>query len=215
MLPDKPKLTLFDYPQIIVSSILLKEHARRILMIGLAGASVAKGLNTLVPNIDFDIVEINPSMPKIAHQFFAFSPPPKTKIHIEDGIQFINDTPKNSYDIIIIDAFTKDYIPLSMLTIEFISGLKKALKEDGFIVLNTFTNNKYKEQEIKLLKEIFGTFYAITNDSNMVIFASNGVFPNINEIEKSSVFWRFRLSEIGINQYRIIELFKGMKKYTP
>lgn len=212
MLPGEPSITLFDYPKIAISSIFLQDNPRKILMIGLGGASIAKGFNKLLPNVEFDIVEINPLIPKLAKEFFAFDPPPGTKIHTEDGVKFVNSSPSESYDLIIVDAFTKDYIPPAMLHRAFSQDLKRVLKEDGVLCVNTLTGSPYERRETQIFKDMFGKIYGISNSSNRVIFAKKGRFPDIEQIEHTSLFWRFRMAPLGIDQRAMIELFKQMQR---
>jgi spermidine synthase len=212
MLPSRPAWMLFDYTSMMVSSVFFHDNPQKILMIGLGGGSMAKVINIILPQATLDIVEINPALPDITKKFFAFNPPAGTKIYVEDGAQFVKGAASGTYDIIILDAFTKDYIPPSMLSKEFALDIKRLLKQDGIVAANTFEANALHDKETKLFTEVFGSIYSATSQGNRIIFAKKGTLPDIREIGQRSVFWRFRLASVGINELQMMEIFKKMKK---
>lgn len=212
MFPSKPTWMLYDYTQMMVSSVFFHDNPQKILMIGLGGASMAKAINAILPKAALDIVEINPSLPDLTKKFFAFEPTPATKIYVEDGVDFVKKSASETYDIIILDAFTKDYIPPSMLTEEFASDLRRLLKQDGILSVNTFEKNALHDKETKLFTEAFGDIYSATSQGNRIIFAKKGVLPDIKEIEQYSPLWRFRLASVGVSELRMMEIFRRMKK---
>ncbi|PCJ25228.1 MAG: hypothetical protein COA94_06470 [Rickettsiales bacterium] len=114
---DRPEHLVAPYNQMLMSSLFFTSNPKKILMIGLGGATTAKALNLLLPKTPIDIVEINPALPPIAAEYFDFREDARNKIFIEDGVGFMKNAAKNSYDLIILDAFDIDYIPPGFLTL--------------------------------------------------------------------------------------------------
>ena len=206
---ENPKTaSLFHYPQIFLGSLFLKENPEKILMIGLGGATVAKALNILVPNARLDIVEINPAIPPIVADYFEFGETHKNHIFVADGFEFVKNSPANIYDIVLLDAFTQDYIPPSFLTDEFMQNVKKVMTKDGVVVINTFANSKFQNLESELFKNNFGKYYNLSTDQTRVIMASNGNLAKLPEIIHQSNLWRYRLVEVGVDQTAVLSLFQ-------
>ncbi len=93
---------------------------------------------------EFDFFEIDPDIAAIASnpEYFTYlsdcgSP---HEIILGDGRLTIQDKPENYYDMIMIDAFSSDNIPVHLLTAEAIQIYKSRLKKDGTLVLNISNN---------------------------------------------------------------------------
>ena len=52
-----------------------------------------------------------------------------------------------SWDYIMLDAFTGDYIPEHLMTREFLEEVSAALTEDGVLVANTFASSALYDAE--------------------------------------------------------------------
>lgn len=209
MLLDNPKASIFHYSQIFLGSLFIKEQPRKILMIGLGGATVPKALNILVPRAQLDIIEINPVLVEIVRKYFDFHASDTNNIIIQDGYEFVKNSQSEVYDIVFVDAFTPDYIPPAFLTDEFIQNVKKVLVKDGVIMINTFANSEFKEQEIKLFKKNFGKYYSLSTDQTEVIAAFKGTtLPDLPEIAYKAALWRYRFVEVGVSQVSVLSLFQ-------
>ncbi len=90
-----------------------------------------------------DIVEINPAVVPVAQKFFNFDPA-KVNITIGDGRYFVNRSAR-SYDAVILDAFLGDSCPSHLMTREAFSGMKRLLRPEGVLVINTFADLDRKD----------------------------------------------------------------------
>ncbi len=140
-----PKEVLFNYVQIFLSTLFLVEDPRKILIIGLGGASLPKALNILVPNAKIHIVEINPAIPPIVEKYFEYKFNDTNRIFIEDGIEYVKNSAADRYDMVFIDAFSADYIPDGFLTSEFMNNVKRILTKNGVVAMNTFVSSEKEE----------------------------------------------------------------------
>lgn len=85
-----------------------------------------------------DVVEINPAVVPVAQKFFDFDPA-KVNIIIADGRYVVNQSTRQ-YDAIILDAFLGDSCPSHLMTREAFSGMRRILKSEGVLVINTFAD---------------------------------------------------------------------------
>ncbi|WP_295322521.1 fused MFS/spermidine synthase [uncultured Sphingopyxis sp.] len=105
---------------------------------------VGLGAGTLAcyrqPGQDWTIFEIDPVMVGIARDpakfTFIADCAPDTPIVIGDARLQIAEQPAARFDIIVIDAFSSDAIPLHLLTKEAIGIYARALKPDGILLIH-------------------------------------------------------------------------------
>jgi spermidine synthase len=115
---------------------LLRPEARRVLMIGLGGGTVAKQLTRLYPEVEIDVVEVDPLVGKVAERFFDVRTGPRLRVYIADGRTFVKRSSER-WDLIIIDAATTtsygDTIPAHLVTREFFVELAEHLTPRGVV----------------------------------------------------------------------------------
>ena len=84
-----------------------------------------------------EVIEINPAVVPLAQRHFDLDPQP-LRIHFGDGRYFVNQSGPAKYDAIILDAFLGDSCPSHLMTREAFAGMKRILKPQGVLVINTF-----------------------------------------------------------------------------
>jgi spermidine synthase len=85
-----------------------------------------------------DVVEINPAVVDVARNYFGLDTGAFTLI-IGDGRWFLNRT-KSTYDAVILDAFVGDGNPSHVMSSEAFEAVRRVLKPDGVLVINTFVD---------------------------------------------------------------------------
>jgi spermidine synthase len=158
---DRPKEVVFPYTKMTFAALLLQDRPARILIVGLGGGTLPKTLNQLYPDAAIDVVEIDSAVYRVAQQFFDFEEPEQMKVSITDARVFIKRAQirKESYDLIILDAFTGEYIPEHLMTQEFLKEVKSLLTETGVVVANTFSTSKLYDYESVTYTSVFGNFF--------------------------------------------------------
>ncbi|MGC8479303.1 MAG: spermidine synthase [Candidatus Micrarchaeia archaeon] len=107
-----------------------------ILMIGLGGGSIIKEISKIFTRANIDVVEINNEVISLYKNFFKDNEiEDSVKIYNKNGFDFVSSR-KNTYDIIILDAYEIDNIPEEFLTEEFVKNSYRSLKENGILVIN-------------------------------------------------------------------------------
>jgi spermidine synthase len=105
------------------------------LIIGLGGGSIPKKLQKEFPNLDIDVVEIDPEVIEIAKNLFNVRENKTFHIHAQDGRLFLTRT-QNQYDVILLDAYYADAMPFHLATREFFELAERKLTPNGIIVAN-------------------------------------------------------------------------------
>ncbi|MFM2481905.1 spermidine synthase [Celerinatantimonas sp. YJH-8] len=173
---DDPRL-VFHYTRMSLAGLLLDPQPRRILIVGLGGGSLPTVLHQLYPKASIDIVELDPAVVKVAHDYFHFTESDKMTVHVADARVFIKRAglAGNHYDFILLDAFNGDYIPEHLMTKEFLEETRQLMSPDGIVVANTFSTSKLYAYESVTYRQVFGTFYNFkipSQSGNRIIIAS-------------------------------------------
>jgi spermidine synthase len=108
-----------------------------------------------------DLVEINPAVVPIAEKFFNFDRT-KVNLHIGDGRYFVNRSAKQ-YDAVILDAFLGDSCPSHLMTRETFVAMRRILKPEGVLVINTFADPDLQVDffSASLYKTLTNTFTSV------------------------------------------------------
>lgn len=113
----------------------LAEGSRRVGVIGL-------GTGTLLAYARqgdyFHYYEINPLVPDIANRYFTYLSNclGEVNISIGDGRLLLKNEEPQQYDLLVVDAFSGDSIPIHLMTTEAIELYFKHLKPDGILALH-------------------------------------------------------------------------------
>ena len=132
---DAPFETDFDYPAYLHLTLAVKPSASRTCMIGLGGGTVAKRMWRDYPWMTIDAVELDPRVADIARTRFAVPSDERLRVHIADGRAFLDES-HDTFDIVIVDAFDGERVPMPLVTEEFHRVALGRLAEDGVLAYN-------------------------------------------------------------------------------
>jgi spermidine synthase len=123
-----------------------RARGRRIALVGLGAGSV---LSYARPGDDWTVYEIDPVVERIARdpRFFTFvrdSPAP-VDVVLGDGRLSLGSAADGSYDLLIVDAFSSDSVPIHLLTREALQLYLSKLRRDGVLVFHI--SNRYFDLE--------------------------------------------------------------------
>lgn len=151
---------MLEYSTLAFSGLLYHPEPERILVVGLGGGTIPRRMRNTFSDAAIDIVEIDPEILAVAERFFAFKRDPAMNVHIADGRVFIRrllrEDPVPRYDLVILDAFTSDYIPFHLMTEEFLKEVSGLLADDGVVVANVFRTNRLFDAELATFRAVFG-----------------------------------------------------------
>ena len=113
---------------------------RRIGIVGLGAGTLAVYGRT---NDYMRIYEINPEVPRIAREHFSFLPDCRAtnEVILGDARLSLDREPSQQFDILALDAFSSDAIPVHLLTKECLAIYQRHMKKDGVIAVHI--SNRY------------------------------------------------------------------------
>ena len=136
---------------------------KKVLFIWWAAYSTPKDFLRVYPQINIDVVEIDPKLTELAKKYFRLENSPRLNIYHEDARIFLNNT-KQKYDVIIGDAFKAYSIPYQLTTQEAIQKNYDILNDNGVVILNIISSVQWDKwqflrAEYKTYKSIFPQVY--------------------------------------------------------
>jgi spermidine synthase len=127
--------------------------------------------------ITVDVVEIDPEVTLVAKEYFGLIEDPRLNIYSQDGRIFLTQSGK-TYDLIVMDAYARTYIPFHMMTHEFMVELREHLNSNGIVVFNVLTSLSGEasllfKAEYRTIKSVFPQVYVFPVSSYSTETAQN------------------------------------------
>jgi len=176
---ERPSVHMLEYTRLAFCGLLYQPRPQRLLVLGLGGGVIPRHMREVFPDLDIDVVEIDPAIPHVASRFMGFATDDKLRIHVQDGRMFVKKRLREGtgpkYDMVILDAFNSEYIPFHLMTREFLEEVKGVLSPDGVVVANVFYSNRLFDAEFKTFLSVFGRcqVYCGIESTNAMLVASN------------------------------------------
>lgn len=142
------------YTQVMMAALSYPPEVKRILMLGLGGGSMSTYLGRFMPDAAIDTVEIDPGVLAAAKKYFGIIDTPRVRYLESDGRVYLNRH-KETYDLILVDAFQGGYVPFHLLTREFYALLKQRLAPGGAAVFNVHDGTKLYASTLRTLRAVF------------------------------------------------------------
>ncbi len=116
----------------------VRKRRRAAIEMGVVGLGVGEILAHAHQGDKIRFYELDPDVGKLAHSYFTFlsSTPAEVEVRYGDGRMVLEGEAPNNFDILFIDAFSSDAIPLHLLTREAFALYFRHLKEDGVLVVH-------------------------------------------------------------------------------
>jgi len=129
---------VFRYTDYFNVAFLFNPEAERVLFIGGGGFSGPKQFLEHYPNATVDVVEIDPDVVAVAKDYFGVTDDPRMRVFMMDGRSFLREA--GTYDIVVLDAYSKTYVPFHLMTLEFFESLDEHLAPGGVVVSNLISS---------------------------------------------------------------------------
>jgi hypothetical protein len=180
----------------------LERPNRRVAVVGLGTGTLAAWGK---PGDTFRFYEINPAVKDVANDWFTYLKDSKAKTEIAMGdarVQMERELANgqtHDFDVIAVDAFSSDAIPLHLLTVECGDIYRRRLVPGGFLLLHISNRSLDLEPVTRGLAqhlgwksaELVSTDDVETGESsaNWVLITENADFMRRPEISGTTVHW--------------------------
>ncbi|MGB2755602.1 MAG: fused MFS/spermidine synthase [Phycisphaerae bacterium] len=201
ILADPARLDL-KYSQTMIAALALHREPRDVLLVGLGGASIPKFLQKYFPELELDIVELDPDVVRVCQDYFEFRGNAKTRVFVMDGRMYLKRAEKQ-YDLILLDAYAADHMPFHLTTVEFIQLVKSHLKPGGVAASNLWEKaiNRFYLAELKTFQATFPQVYLLpaAQTGNIIVFGTMAEEPVTRKDWVLRAEERVRGRDIGFN----------------
>ncbi|MBD3204375.1 hypothetical protein GF327_08850 [Candidatus Woesearchaeota archaeon] len=207
MILNNTNETKMRYPYYFHSAFSINPDINDVLFVGGGGMSSPKNFLQEYDNISIDVVEIDPEVVRIAKEYFAVPDDSRLHIHVKDARQFLKTSP--DYDLIVLDAYSGEYVPFHLMTQEFFILTKEKLDTNGVVAFNMVTAiegelSELFRYEYKTIRSVFENVYVIPLlgadlPGNVIILASDS-----EKVKDSEYFKNLYDKEISTNDEKIL-----------
>src|SRR5215211_1403961 len=173
MYKDKPEELVNTYTKYFHLGFLFNPNAKDVLFVGGGAFSGPKNFLSMYSDVRIDVVEIDPDVISAARNYFNLpvdNDGSRLMIYNDDARNFLSKTEKK-YDLIILDAFSKNYVPFHLMTLEYFQLLDKRLTSDGVIISNNIGSMTGDRSDIvravyKTISQILPSVYVFPTEHN-------------------------------------------------
>ena len=173
--PGDPDHLELSYARVAMVGLALCDEPRRILVLGLGGATLPTFLRKHYPGAAIDVAEIDPEVVDVAKKFFGFREDERMRAHVGDGRRFIENVRQPQYDMIFLDAFGAHNVPEHLTTQEFLLSVRRAVMPSGVVVGNIWrpSSNRLHDSMVRTYQEVFDELFIldVPGDVNNILLA--------------------------------------------
>ncbi|NOT90032.1 MAG: fused MFS/spermidine synthase [Lysobacter sp.] len=201
ILLSDPDMLALPYSRGVFAGLVANPGAKRALVIGLGGGVIPRALRRIDPSMRIDVIELDPAVVDVAKQYFGYREDPALRTFTGDGRVFVRRRLRAGvrYDLIVIDAFERVYVPEHMLTREFIGEVKSLLSPHGVIASNTFASGPLAPYEAATYQSVFGQIRVIdVAMGSRIILAGRDGLPADATTRDNAAALEGRFHTIGI-----------------
>jgi spermidine synthase len=151
-----PNRTRFEYTDYFQLGLAYDPGAKSVLFVGLGGGSAPKRFARDRPDLDLQVVEIDPDVVDVARRYFHV--PETIPVAVEDGRRWLERHDRR-FDVIAIDAYYSDAVPFHMTTREFVELVRSRLAPGGVVVVNVI--GSLRGEGSQFLRSIYRTYRSV------------------------------------------------------
>lgn len=177
---DDPTALALPYTRFYRLAELYKPAMGRMLVLGGGGYSFPKYALANYPDVQVDVVELDPGITALAKSHFALPEHPRLTIIEEDARTFLRQT-RTKYDVIFCDVFSSNYsIPFHLTTVEAVALMRAALNPGGLVLVNLLASPEgISSRFYKTLYATFQTAFPEVNAFAVINAADQHRWQNI------------------------------------
>lgn len=170
--------------QALLAVLLFCPSSKRLLNLGLGGASLERYLDSKWPDIEIRSVESNEQVIQLAKDYFNL---PESIDVVHDSAEHFLSSHNDIYDIILCDIFVADKQASCLYDNNFYADINKCIDNKGVLAINILPESEEDVVNVLLpMKNYFDYIYLLEfpDFSNVIIFASCKKIPDVTELKK-------------------------------
>jgi spermidine synthase len=145
-----------------------------IAIIGVGAGSLITAIHRYQPLVRLTGIELRRAVVEVAYKYFHMPRSGNIRILLEDGVAHLKNVAPRTYDLLIADMYTSAGLNPDQLAESFIIHCKRAITNEGWLILNYWLDHRQQVMNLDALKTSFRWLYGCdTGSGNWLVFASN------------------------------------------
>jgi spermidine synthase len=204
-LPQRPMA--LGYTKALLGALLLHPNPKRVLVIGMGGGIVPMALRKIYPEIEIETVELDPAVIRVAQKYFDYKQDAKNKAFSDDGRVFVRRKIRlsQSYDLVVLDAFERNFMPEHMVTKEFLQEISALLSPSGILASNTFKHPVFSLYESATYRAVFPHISQVNAGYNRILLAQKSTPAPAEAVQRNGQILDEKIAQFGIRSRSLIE----------
>lgn len=156
MFVARPDDLALEYTRCMLTALLyMPADPMRALVLGLGGGSLVKFLLRWYGSCHVDVAELRSSVVEVAQQFFGLpAAHERLQVHLGDGNDFVQQTPPQPWDLLLLDLHTSDGMAPIVVAPEFLAACRRHTAEGGVLAANLWYGvDRVVERRVRQLLE--------------------------------------------------------------
>ncbi len=202
---DDPTYLEFSYVKGVaagVAALFPGDSAIKTLHVGGGGFTLPTFLNVTRPGSLNLVIERDPGLIKLDQKYLGLNLGGGLTAVSGDGRIVVRDQPRDTYDVVVGDAFGGEWVPWHLTTREFVADVQTTLRPGGLYAMNIIDSppSKFVKAEVATVQTVFryvavasseGGFGAEYAD-NFVVYASDSPLPLaalLTDLDRADIGW--------------------------
>jgi spermidine synthase len=194
------------YTRTMMGFLLFHPRPLRIGMIGLGGGSLAKFCYRHLPEADITVLEINPHVIALRHDFSVPADDSRFRVIRADGSRYVR-AHERAFDVLLVDGYDSDGLPGVLSSKRFYDDVFDCLRPSGVVAANIHLCN---EEFSLLVARVGRSFHSAPlavkehESGNAILFARKDCLLSPYQVEEVV---RPRTMEIA--QWKLLQVAFG------
>ncbi len=200
---------VFTYTQLADIFSVNQTTTDNYLVLGGGSYTIPRYINHEYPALPIAVVEIEPGLFPLAHEYFELPITDKITNHEQDARVFLQST-TTQYDVIFSDVMNAGlFIPPHLATVEFFETFKSRMTPDGIAILNFI--GSLDTSSMSLTGSMINTIASVFPNYELV------ALRGVDHIGTQNMVFILRQDDqpITIPNKEIIDYFNDTKKFAP
>lgn len=170
-----------EYTRAMLAFLLYNEAPRRIALIGLGGASIAKFIHRNLPDSHLTALEVNPGVVSAARSYFLLpDDDARLAVQVGDGAEYVR-AQDGTLDVLLVDGYDAHRIVEALASLDFYAACRDALAPGGVAVFNLWGSDRFFDIYFDRVAKAFEDHTLILpaeKKGNIQLFAFKPPLPN-------------------------------------
>lgn len=175
---SNPDALTLAYIRDMMAWLMLLDPPAEILQLGLGAASLTRFCHRRLPDSRITVVEIDPDVVRVAHDWFALpEPDERLTIRIGDAAHFVSQRAlAGRYGVIQVDLYDAEARGPVHDSERFYRHCHRLLAEPGILVVNLFGRHASFEDSVGRVRRLFGQTAVLDplEAGNQILFGFKG-----------------------------------------